>query len=219
MEQLPGNSHAQRREQEEPPKKKVESVVTGEVVVRKRPFVSRIKDSFFANRADKVGEYVFWDLLIPAAKSMIADGAATFIDRMILGGDVSSRNRGSAFGPAGGVGAYVVGNIVQQQNHTPYHQMANAGNQRPGLSREARSQHDFRQLVFPTRVEAEAVLNRMAQYIGQYSAVTVADFYEMCNLTPNWADDRYGWTDLTGSLVGRSGGGFVINLPLPIPLD
>jgi hypothetical protein len=217
MESLPSNSHSKQREPSREEPKKIEKVVQGEVVARKKPWNRRMKDTVFQNRADVVADHVFWDVLVPAAKNMIADGATSFIARMIFG-EAGNRARSTSIikGMTTSIGSY--GGMQQQ---TPYHRLGaqQSPNVPPGLSYQARATHDFKELLIPTRVEAEAVLDQLFNRIVEYNAVTVADFYELCGMTPSFTDDKYGWTDIRGAGILRAHGGFVLDLPRPVPLD
>jgi hypothetical protein len=87
------------------------------------------------------------------------------------------------------------------------------------LSRPARMRHAFDEIVINTRPEAEEVLDRMFDLISKYDAVAVSDLYELTGITATHADHKWGWDDLRGSNVGRvRGGGYLLELPDPIPL-
>jgi hypothetical protein len=87
------------------------------------------------------------------------------------------------------------------------------------LSRRSRSLHNFDEIVLDKRVEAEEVLDRMDAWIDKYDSVSVADFYEMCGVSSNYTDNKYGWTDLRGAAIQHVRGGYLIKLPPPEPLD
>lgn len=220
MEQLPGNSHrSQQKVSDAPAKaepKKIEKVVKGEVVTRKKPFFRRMADSFMVNRADVVGEVVFWDVLVPAAKNTIADAATSFVNRMMFG-DNSPRGRApSIVGQVinQSVGAY--GHAQQQQY--AYNRVGNPIPGAPVISRVGRARHDFKEIIIPTRVEADELVAQLLWHIEQYNAVTVADFYQMCGITPDYTDDKFGWTDIRGTGVLLVRDGFILDLPRPIEL-
>jgi len=219
MEQLPGNSHrSQQQKASAEPKKAVERIVQGEAVTRKKPFFRRLRDTFLANRADTVGEYVVWDILIPAFKNTVADSGKAFIDNMLFDG-----RRGQS--------GSIVGNMVNQSigqyqysqqqanfNRTNYNRV---GNPIPGpdISPRGRAIHDFKEILIPTRVEAEGVIASLLWHIENYNAVTVSDFYQMCGISPDYTDDRFGWTDIQGAGILMRGNMYVIDLPRPIELD
>lgn len=222
MEQLPSNSHSNRREPTPEEPKKIEKVVQGEVVARKKPFFRRMRDNLLTNRADVVADHVFWDVILPGAKILVADGASSFIDRMIFGESSTGRGRASTLikGVTTSIGSYG-GLGMQQQHQTPYHRVSspNPGMPQQMMTHHGRATHNFKELLIPTRVEAEAVLDQLYKRIVEYNAVTVADLYELCGITPNWTDDKFGWTNIAGSGILRAGGGFVLDLPRPEPLD
>lgn len=214
MDQLPSNSH---RNQREPEKKQIERVVRGQVTTRKPSVGRRLKEAFFAGHADAVGEFVFWDVFIPSTKDIIADMGVSFVDRLLFGESRSARGR-SALGRS--IGTY--------GNQTNYNGISRGpasplGDRRePNLgtmSARGRANFDFQELVIPTRVEAEAVIDGLFNTIEKYNAATVADLYEMCGVTGSYTDDKYGWADIRGAGIIRVHNGFVLNLPRPEPLD
>lgn len=206
------NSNAAKQGQNKPAEREpVKRVVTGEATTRKKPLMKRISDVFLAGRADTVGEFIFWDIFVPGTKNIAADVATSFVNRMLFNGD-NSRSQQIL---RGGIGSY--GNAAQ----TAYHKVHSIGQpQPPAISQRARAMHNFREIVIPTRPEAEAVIDAMFNEIVQYNAVTVAGLYQMCGITPDYTDDRYGWTDIQGAgVLALSSGGYVLNLPAPIVLD
>jgi hypothetical protein len=211
MEPLPGNSHRSKQEAGAEPKK-IEQVVQGDVV--KPSFFRRLRDTFIANRADTVGEFVIWDIFIPALKNTIADSGKSFIDNMFY-------DRRTGVMPSSIVGTMVNQSIGQYQNQqrTNYNSMGNQIPSGPSISRQGRAMHDFKEIGIPTRVQAEALIAQLLWHIENYNAVTVSDFYQMCGITPDYTDDKFGWTDISGTGILMRGSKYVIDLPRPIQLD
>lgn len=57
-------------------------------------------------------------------------------------------------------------------------------------------------------------------YISKYDSVTLADLGEMLGITGDFTDVKYGWTDLKDADIRRArGGGYILLLPPPEPLD
>lgn len=184
---------------------KVEKVVTGTVVSRKKPLGRRLKETFVGGDAKGVGEYVVVDVLVPAAKDMIVDGFTQFIERMFYQESRSTLRYGSRY-RAGG--------------HTPYNRMSEPRRREdPRRDRRARAMHNFDEFILETRAEASEVLDRLHARIDKYGAATVADLYDMLGETGSYTDVKYGWTDLMGSGISRADGGFLLDLPRPEPLD
>lgn len=217
MEQLPGNSHRQQKEDEAPPK--VEKVVRGEVSLRKKPWNRRLTEKFLANRADVVAEHVWDDVLLPSLKNTVADGLISFVESMIF-------PQGTGRGRASSIVRTAINQSIGTYN-TPQVNYNSIGRPVPGqpmaqnqvISQQGRARHDFKEIIIPTRVEAEEVLGQLLFRIREYNAVTVADLYELCGITPNYTDDKFGWVDIRGAGVLMVRGGFVLDLPRPVELD
>lgn len=213
MDQLPSNSHNQRREPEEP--KKVEKIVVGEVVVTKKPWFRRAVDGFFAGRADIAAGAVVTDVVLPAARNAFLDAGNDFLFRLVNGNDRTRAINTRAITQS--VGQYV--NTQLTNYNSVGKQVPGAPMQNP-LSYQDRSRHDFGRLKFQTRIEAQTILNAMHSHIQEYNAVTVSDLYGFCGITADFTDDNFGWVSLPGaSVMTARGGGYYLNLPVPIVLD
>lgn len=75
--------------------------------------------------------------------------------------------------------------------------------------------HNFNEIVISNRVEAEVVLTRLNDRITNRGKVYVGDFYRMVDLSPVYADDRWGWTDLREAKVVENDAGWSLDLPKP----
>lgn len=69
------------------------------------------------------------------------------------------------------------------------------------------------EIIFERRGDAEEVLNKMDEIIGNYGYVTVADFYELSGITSSYESAKYGWTDLKTADVHRVRDGYILQLP------
>ena len=158
------------------------------------------------------GRYVVFDVLIPAAKDMIAEAGAQGIERLIFG---ESRRRRGGPPPAAGPTGYVSYNRYAMQSQNPMNQPPR------DISRRARSQHDFDEIVLQSRSEAEDVIDRLFDLVSRYDSATVADLYELVGLKSAHTDHKWGWTDVRGTTVSRlrGGEGYLLDLPEPRPLS
>ena len=87
------------------------------------------------------------------------------------------------------------------------------------MSRRARSQHDFDEVILDSRVEAEEVIDKLYEVVSRYGSATVMDLYELVGLPSSHTDNKWGWTSLRGAGVSRAHGGYLLDLPEPQPLD
>jgi hypothetical protein len=199
---FPSNSEAGKRRA--PDDKKIESVVSGGATRRRKSLRKQFKETFVAGDPRTAIRFVIFEVLLPSARDMIVEAGAQGIEKLIHG---DTRRRG-ATPPLSGP----YGNIA-------YHTMAGAGPRVAGfqraLSREARSRHNFDEIVLGQRGEAEEVIDRLFDLVSRYESATVADLYELVGLASAHTDNTWGWTDLAGAGVSRVRGGYLLDLPEP----
>lgn len=190
-----------------PEEKKVEKVVTGEIVKKKRSPFARLTQQFVAEDSGSVLEYLVVDVLVPAAKELVLNMFTQGLERTLYG-EKSPRN------------------TSQRNGYTNYASRSSPASGRHGsgatvtqLNRYQRANHDFRDLIIPNRGEAEDVLDRLRELIHDYGSVTVADFYEMLGLTGEFTDDKWGWYDLRAAFIKPVRGGYMFSMPRTQPIS
>lgn len=211
MEDLPGNSHRQRREPvEEVVDKKLEKVVTGDVSRRRKPLGKRFAETIFGGDGKGVLQYILLDVLVPAAKDTIADVVSQGIERALFGEARSSSRRTGARTP--GSSSYVSYNRYSGSPHSSRREEPRE------LSRRSRANHDFDEIILATRIEADEVLSRMDDLLKKYESVSVGDLCELVGIDSNYTDEKWGWTDLADAGIRRVRSGYLLDLPKPEPL-
>lgn len=211
MENFPGNSNTPPKPDE--PEKKIDKVTTGRVIQRKKPLSRRFAETFIAEDAKGVGHYIITEVLIPAAKDLIAEMVSQGIERTLFGG---GRSSGRTIGrrPISSNG-YVSYNRYSSQQSSVRQQ-----EERRDISRRARVRHEFDEIVLATRVEADEVIDRMYDLLSRYEQVTVSDLYELIGVESKFTDEKWGWRKLDGARSVRvTGGGYLLDLPKPEQLD
>lgn len=201
MEDYPSNSRNKTE-------KNLEAVVSGEVIRRRAPLGTRLRETFIGADATTVWGYVVRDVIVPAVKDMIADATNQGIERMLFGDSVRAANHRSSFrsnGPATGV--------------IDYRKMSSDGRPEPRQERRPRTRGDFEQLIFSNRHEADLVLERLGDILEQYETASVADLCELTNLERQHTDNKWGWSDLRSARISRVQNGYLLDLPKPQPLD
>lgn len=211
-DEFPSNSRKAKAQQG--PKggaKEVKAVVVNQTSVRKKGLGKRMSETFVEGDAQSVWGYVIFDVILPSAKDTIADAVSEAVHRMLFGEGRARSRSGSR-----GSGAF-----GRQGYHSAFEGSGSRRRERDrdsrDISRRARSQHETEEIVFQTRVEAETVLENMYELLSRYEVVALRDFYDLSDVTPEFTDEDYGWTDLRGSRVERlrGGRGYVIDLPRP----
>lgn len=214
---FPTNSQVSKTPKEKKPEKeRPEKVISGEAVQRKKGLGRKIAETFTGDDARTVGEFVIFDVIVPASKAMISDAVSQGIERMLFG-DVRRRPNG---GPRVGTPSH----------HTAYTAFSRPTSSSPGrafepdgprrsMTRRARATHDFDEIVLPSRGEAELVLDKLSDILAAYDVVTVSDLYDLVGITGSFTDDKWGWFNLRDASFTRVRDGYLLDLPKTEPID
>ena len=200
MEEYQNNSHAYKDQQKteiiEKPKQ-IQKVASGKT--KKKGEMQKLIDAFIAEDLTSIKN----DILIPAIKKTIDDMISEGIHRLLYPGDTSGISRRT------------------NASRVSYRSYYDRPEIRPAKDNRAATVFDYDEIVFDTRGDAEAVLSQMEEIINHYQVCSVADLYDMANISnPPYTSVKYGWTSVrTATVVRARGGGYVIKLPRAIPID
>lgn len=190
-------------------KPEVKSVVQGQVTHKKPPARKRLRESLGLEETRTVGDYLVWDVLLPAAKETIADVVKKGIDVFLYGGT----GRYPADRRSGRPSSH-----VSYEGY--YSKRGDYKSERSRYSYRGRAAMDFREFVFDDRRDAEMVLSELCEIVDTYGFAKVSDFYSLVGETErNFTDHGYGWDALGSASVERVRDGWVVDLPRPIPLN
>jgi len=160
----------------------------------------------FGGDARSAGEFVMITL-VEAAKDAVVDGFTMGLERMVFG-ESSGRPRRRA-------GSGVFQN--PQAHRVNYQQPTSI---RQPISDRGRAKFQFDEILLDSRVEGDEVIATLLERIEQYGAATVRDLYDALGEDSKWTEEKYGWTDLAYARVHRArGGGYLLDLPKPEPLE
>lgn len=216
QEQIETAYHKVHKTKKENPKeeKKIEAVVEGRVIQRKRGTWSRIR-GFFVDDGRSVGTYMVQDIAIPALRDLIFDMIKNGAERSLYG-EVMVRSHSS----------------VGRDGRFPYDKVRRSGSQSRGVSslerkgsdrREmsdrGRRSHDFGEIVLETQWEAKDVLQQLDVLIERFDMATVADLYELINVDSNFQDSKWGWYNLDGAKAVKVREGYLLQLPRTEPIE
>lgn len=82
------------------------------------------------------------------------------------------------------------------------------------ISPRGRANHDFGEILIPTRGEAEQVLDTLLALVDEYDSATVADLYGAVGISAEHTDLKFGWTDLRDARISPArGGGYLLEMP------
>lgn len=68
--------------------------------------------------------------------------------------------------------------------------------------------------IFVNRKDAEITLDRLVNHISEYGSASIADYYELVAIEPEYSDHSFGWTDLIQARIEVRDEGYTIVLPI-----
>lgn len=199
MEDYKANSHKSKAEAEkkEKEKEKITPVVKGNK--KKQSMTRKLADNFVSDDVHNVKSYVLMDVLIPAAKKAISDIVTNGIDMILYGESGRTKKRSSS-------------------DYISYNRYSSRDRDRDYDRGRTRSGYSYDDIVLDTRSEAMDVLARMDEIIDTYGQVSVADMYDLVDVSSNYTDNKYGWTNLRDAEPVRVRDGYIIKLPKAKPI-
>lgn len=198
MSEYTPNSHKYREEQKSVPveKPKVEKVITGTAKVKKNE-MRRLADIFIAEDVTNVKSYVLTEVVVPAIKNVISDIVVGGVNMLFFGS--TTRKGGS------GVRGQYVDYSSRFTGGSRFVDQRDESQNRPIRS--------YEDIVLTTRGEAEEVLRRMDELVETYEKVSIADLFDLCGLSCEYTDNKYGWYNIRNAEVVRTRDGYKIKLP------
>ena len=187
------NSHKAKAEERE-----IKKVVNGGVKTKKKSELSKLSNIFISEDAANVKSYIFMDVLVPAIKKAISDIVRDGIDMILYGGNGGGSRKSSS-------------NV----SYVSY----NKASERPRPSNNTSARFDYDDLIFENRGQVEKVREQMEEVIDHYGFVTVADMYEMANMSAPFTANKYGWTSIRTAEPVRVRDGYILKLPKAMPID
>lgn len=188
---------------------KLSSVIaTGKVETKKPSIKSKLADVFLSEERGNVGQYLIFDVLIPAIKDTVCNLGHAALDRSFYGEGRRYANR-SQTGSTYNYSSYYKPNYSHPQQNQPSDRYAHVN--REGVFR-------FDTIEFGMRAEAQEVLDCLVMRIVDSDYATVADLYDLIGRTADFTMERWGWYNLDTAYVTNVRGGFVIRLPKPQPI-
>ena len=199
------NANKDRDPRDPKPEKKIEKVVTGEVVQRPKSIGHKFKNIFFGGDARAAARFVTSDVLLPALRNLIVDMTSKGIERVVYG-ESSYRRRPSDYRP-------------RIQYNTPvYYRTPDPRDVRgPNLPDQGRPYRTRRRepndIILGTREEADDVVEQLMDVLDKYQVVSLADLYATLGVEGSYIDNKWGWTYLNNLEVRQVREGYLLDLP------
>jgi hypothetical protein len=213
MDDYPSNN------KKRPEPKKIERIVEGKVVRREKSLGKKTKEFLFGADARENMRLAWLNVLVPGAKDIVFDYGKELLERRLFG---ESKYGGSRRTNQSSLGYGAPGHIQYTSSNNRYSQNTPRDSHREDsrdISDRGRSLFNFDEIILQTRVEANETINQLFELVANYEVASVADLYKMLGIIPKHTDQKWGWMDLRGASFSRVHGGFLLDLPKPVPID
>ena len=181
-------------------KKHISKVVSGNVTIKKKSEGRKILEKIFPSVGSDLKTTLMDDVIFP----MLKNGLLEAVGR-ILWPNGDGPVRSSSFGGGTRINYSGFSKPQARQHYIP------AG---------STVGFDYDRIAFETRGDAEAVLMALDENIDAYGFATVGAFYEAAGVTTNNAQvEKFCWRSIGDAKVAQVGGGWIIRMPRPMPLD
>lgn len=207
------NSHKSKEKvakEEKILEKKVDKVVTGEVITRKKPLGKRFREVFLGGEFRSAGEYLVAEVLLPAFRNLLVDATTKGVERVVYGDSGYARSR-----PAYDGRPRMTYNRPVNRSYSDLHPL------RPNLPDQPTRNHrrgGGEELILGNRRDAELILERLQDVIDQYDVASVADLHELGGVPSSHVDQKWGWETLASAEIRQIRDGYLLDLPPAHPI-
>ncbi len=208
-------SNAIKTEKEKPAEERVkkEKVVKGKVLKRKKTLGKKIAETFLGDTGKSVKEFLVHDVAVPSIKNFICDivGWNGFMERLLFGTTNGRRVNNPARPGQNGYVNY--SGITRQVGNIVVSGVQGGGRGPVQNTINNRAVHNFDDMVFVNRGDADEVLGNLVDAVMDFGQATVADLYDFAGIDSVFTDHKYGWRDLSMASISRVKNGWLLNLP------
>lgn len=184
--------------------KNIQKVVSGSVKTKKPSSTKKVANAIFAEDMSQVKEHIVWDYVIPYFSDFLRNLGISTIEAIFGRSGSRSNTPGSHYN----YNKVSIRNDPRGNNQNGYNRNYNRGG------------YSVNDIVLDNRGDADMVLDSLYSIIKEYSIATIGDLYELVGISPQFTDQKWGWTDISGARVESAyGGGWLIRLPNPKPVS
>lgn len=205
LDDLKPNSHTYKEsmKKETPTKdekqKMLPVVQKGGVVSTKKPLSKKFADTFIQDDINDVKSYVLEDVIIPGIKNTILDVLSMmFFHESYRGGDRRYSKE------------------EKYDYSARYKYKSNSSKRKKRDDDEDEYERnekvDYRNIVLKNRSDAEDVVREMRKRIKDFDTVSVADLFDLIDVSGKYTDNNWGWDDPNEIGVRRVSNGYLIDV-------
>jgi hypothetical protein len=179
-------------------------VISTPAKARKKSELEKAAEAMIAKDARDVGSYILMDVIVPKLTDMIISIVTDGVNIIFKGKPADRRSRN---GYRDYAGSYRGDRSYGSSDRDDDYRSRSVGRM------------SYKDIVYETKADALNVLQEMQDIINEYGEVTVAALFEISEISDNYTDTKYGWTNIDYAEPVRVDGGYGLRLPRPRPLD
>lgn len=194
---LESNSHVSKAEKEKETQKRVTKPVVNDAIVRDKGIGKKLLQTFISGDITDIRANIIQNVLIPSVQDMLLTAVNEALSMLFGYSGSSSRGTRKNYSNA---------------SYTDYNKPSKSTRQTSNWHRKST---DIKDIIIPDRAKVERILSTLDAILEEYGYVTVADVYSSADISPNFTDNNYGWTDLSKFGTRRVREGWLLIIPRP----
>lgn len=188
------NSHKYK----EAEKNKLKPVVNSDAIVStKKPLSKKLSEIFLGDDTKDIKQYIIQDVIIPGVKTTILDIISmAFFNETYAGNAKRSRK-------------------TDKTSYSSYYNNSNRATprrDRRNNSYESKGTTDYRSIILRNRQDAEELVEQMRKRIRDLGSVSIAEMYDLLDLSGTYTDNNWGWDDERDIGLNRISSGYLIDV-------
>lgn len=200
IEDLKPNSHVYKESIKEEKKEKIQPVVKkADVVSTKKPLSKKFAETFIEEDVADVKSYILMDVIIPGIKNTILD----VLSMMFFREPYRGQRGGSR------------DDHYDYSARYKYRGSSNSRSRRRDRDDDEYQQDDktdYRNIILRNRSDAEEVVDQMRKRIRQYDTASIADLFDLIDVSGKYTDNNWGWDREEDIGIRRVSQGYLIDV-------
>lgn len=186
--------------------------VSGKPVSSNKSLWKKVYETFAVNNIKDAKDYIVSDVIIPGFFDLLYDGATRGLARLIYGESGAAKAKRRSVG--NNQTDYTT-RIKRLSDGEPFRNNRDLRN----VDDRVVAIYDYNEIELETRAQAEQLLDDMCEYLDSHDTISVAKMYEFARYKGGEVTDNdWGWSNLAGADIVRSGKGWTLVLPRAVNL-
>lgn len=207
-------------------KQKIVPVVDkGNVVIKKKPWITRFKDAFIMQDFRVASDSVVKNIVVPAAKSAFINMVNGFLTGILYDNN-APRGTGIFGAPMQNLWSSAWNGATYAGQNINYSGVSKPPTTMGFVPSTIMNYQDIEiqpnmavgETMDDAQRKAQQVIETLVDQLTRYQKVPIAELFDACGLVAQAPMYNYGWTTMQGAHIQFTGTGFKFVMPSPVPL-